>query len=204
MRGRVVFLRQTETELHYSALPESALDSTLDIVRDYLNLDVKLGDLYEQWSASDAHFLKKSGTFAGVRILRQDPWENLCSFICSSNNNIKRISQMVENLCTHYGTPITSYQGIDYFDFPTPLQLSGPKIEEELRALGFGYRAKYIHRTAQAVSTRSEGLQALIDLRTKPYAEAHEALLEYTGVGPKVADCVVCLTASRGFPDRVY
>jgi N-glycosylase/DNA lyase len=100
---------------------------------------------------------------------------------------------MVENLCRHYGSLIASHDGVDYYDFPTPKQLSGPRVEEQLRSLGFGYRAKYIHRTAQAVSGNPAGLEQLVDLRNKPYLDAHEALLQFTGVGPKVADCVVSI-----------
>ena len=61
----------------------------------YLNLEPNLTDLYEQWSSADKNFEKKAPKFTGIRILRQDAWEALVGFICSSNNNIIRISQMV-------------------------------------------------------------------------------------------------------------
>jgi hypothetical protein len=70
-------------------------DDTLALVKHYFNLGVNLGQLYEQWAAADANFKKRAPKFAGVRILRQDPWEALIGFICSSNNNISRISSMV-------------------------------------------------------------------------------------------------------------
>jgi len=70
-------------------------DDTKDLIRYYLNLEPNLTELYEQWSSADLNFKKKAPKFTGVRILRQDAWEALVGFICSSNNNIIRISQMV-------------------------------------------------------------------------------------------------------------
>lgn len=71
------------------------VDDTVELIRDYFNLSVNLTELYEKWSSRDPHFKKKAPSFTGIRMLRQDPWENLVSFICSSNNNISRIGQMV-------------------------------------------------------------------------------------------------------------
>lgn len=151
-----------------------------------------------QWSEKDPHFKKIAATdFHGIRILRQDPWENLCSFICSTNNNIKRISQMVENLCLHFGDYISDHDGIKYYDFPTPVQLSDPSVEAKLRQLGFGYRAKYIQKTAQMISEHPEGVASLIKLREIPYQDAHKSLLQYVGVGPKVADCVCLMSLDK-------
>lgn len=82
-----------------SSTPHSTVDSedddTKDLVQHYLNLGTNLTELYEQWSTADANFKKKAPKFIGIRILQQDAWEALVGFICSSNNNIIRISQMV-------------------------------------------------------------------------------------------------------------
>ena len=78
---------------HSSVEPED--DDTETLVQHYLNLGPNLTDLYEQWSTADANFRRKAPKFTGVRILKQDAWEALVGFICSSNNNIIRISQMV-------------------------------------------------------------------------------------------------------------
>lgn len=199
----MILLKQDDEYVHYSSIfPETKNHhlkiNTADIIHDYFNLDVKLTDLYTQWSSKDKHFKKVvDKDFQGIRILRQDPWENLCSFICSTNNNIKRISQMVENLCLHFGDFIASYEGVSYHDFPTPLQLSDPSVETRLRDLGFGYRAKYIQRTARMISEHPEGLLSLTQLREVPYKEAHVALLQYVGVGPKVADCVCLMSLDK-------
>jgi N-glycosylase/DNA lyase len=185
-------------------------DDTKSLLQHYLNLEPNLEALYAQWSAADANFKKKAPTFTGVRILRQDAWETLVGFICSSNNNIIRISQMVDKLCTHYGPYIATLDGRAYHDFPMPSALTGGNVEAHLRELGFGYRAKYISRTAKMVAEeREEGwLDSLRNPESpayghkhapademKPegrdgYRNAHEKLLELQGVGPKVADCV--------------
>jgi N-glycosylase/DNA lyase len=147
-----------------------------------------------------------------VRILQQDAWEALVGFICSSNNNISRISQMVDKLCSNYGPLIGHIDSQPFHDFPSPQALAGPEIEPALRSLGFGYRAGYLARTARAVdenglawlnALRNPERPAFRGLPSSPagllveggrpgYRDAHEALLALQGVGPKVADCV-CL-----------
>ncbi|KAF3396129.1 N-glycosylase/DNA lyase [Penicillium rolfsii] len=187
-------------------------DHILRIIRHYLNLSPNLSHYYAQWSAQDSNFKKKAAQFTGIRILRQDAWEALVSFICSSNNNISRISQMVEKLCLNYGPFIAKVGERSYHDFPTPEALAGKDVESNLRSLGFGYRAKYIYQTAVMVSQEREkgwldslcnpespafGVEAKPGDKMKPegrpgYRDAHEKLLELQGVGPKVSDCV-CL-----------
>jgi N-glycosylase/DNA lyase len=185
-------------------------DHLVHILKHYLNLSSNLTELYAQWSSSDPNFKKKAAQFSGIRILRQDPWEALVSFICSSNNNISRISQMVEKLCLNYGPFVGKVDGRAYHDFPTPEALAGKEVESNLRSLGFGYRAKYINQTAIMVSQERDdgwlkglcnpespafGVKAQAGGEMKAegregYREAHEKLLELQGVGPKVADCV--------------
>lgn len=193
-------------------------DDTKTLLHHYLNLGPNLDSLYAQWSAADANFKKKAPKFTGVRILRQDAWEALIGFICSSNNNIIRISQMVDKLCTHYGAYIGTLEGRAYHDFPEPSALTGENVESHLRELGFGYRAKYIYRTAKMIAEeREEGWldslrnpespayleKASFGGEMKPegrdgYREAHEKLLELQGVGPKVADCVALMGLGWG------
>ncbi|KAF4255562.1 8-oxoguanine glycosylase ogg1 [Aspergillus fumigatus] len=187
-------------------------DETLELLKHYLNLSSNLTDLYTQWSSQDPNFKKKAPQFTGIRILRQDAWEALVSFICSSNNNITRISQMVEKLCVNYGPLVATVGDRAYHDFPPPEALTADDVEGRLRSLGFGYRAKYIHQTALIVAKEREqgwldslrnpespvlGVQPVPGDEMRPegrqgYRHAHEQLLGLQGVGPKVADCV-CL-----------
>ncbi|KAL8812071.1 MAG: hypothetical protein Q9200_001306 [Gallowayella weberi] len=231
--GRVLSIRQDASHLYYQAAfaetpselptppssapspesdPLSEDDDTEALVYHYLNLGPNLTKLYEQWSKVDANFEKKAPRFAGVRILKQDAWEALVGFICSSNNNIIRISQMMEKLCFHYG-PLLGYVGTTpYHDMPSPFVLAQPKVETHLRQLGFGYRAKYLYQTALQICHGHEkgwldhlrnpesplmGRKVAAAGEMQPrgregYRIAHEELLALQGVGPKVADCV-CL-----------
>ncbi|KAF2681987.1 hypothetical protein K458DRAFT_308396 [Lentithecium fluviatile CBS 122367] len=232
LHGRILSFRQDASHLHYRAIFPSATlptpppsnapstapsvaaeeDDTLALVKHYFNLEPNLAQLYEQWASADANFKKKAPKFTGVRILRQDPWEALVGFICSSNNNISRISSMVHNLCKHYGPLIGHLNDEAYHGFPTPEALADPKVEAHLMKLGFGYRAKYIAKTARMVA-EEKGLAWLNDLCNpesptfgkdpntagelveggrEGYRKAHDELLALHGVGPKVADCV-CL-----------
>ncbi|KAH3674544.1 hypothetical protein WICMUC_003221 [Wickerhamomyces mucosus] len=189
---RVVFLRQDNDDLHYSSYPQT--DKLSEIIKDYFQLDVKVSELYKLWKKTDTNFNKNCVGFEGVRMLRQDPWENTISFICSSNNNVKRISSMCNNLCLHFGRYILNHEGVDYYEFPSPDKLSPSNAEQKLRDLGFGYRAKYIQKTARMIH---ESKQDLSKLRNLPYEETHSELLKFTGVGPKVADCICLMSMDK-------
>jgi len=218
LHGRVLSFRQDPEFLYYRAIfPPNASnspeqDDTLALVKHYFNLGPNLVHMYDQWAAADSNFKKRAPKFTGVRILRQDPWEALIGFICSSNNNISRISKMVHSLCVNYGPLIAHIGSEPYYDFPTPEALSDSKVEQHLMKLGFGYRAKYIYKTAAMVSKERgmawlEGLcnpesppfgvepmpaGQLVEGGREGYRKAHGELLALHGVGPKVADCV-CL-----------
>ncbi|CDK28304.1 unnamed protein product [Kuraishia capsulata CBS 1993] len=201
LRERVVLLKQDDDFLYYSAIfpanknPE--IDDTLEVVTDYFNLNVNLQNLYRLWSELDPAFEKKARVFGGIRMLRQDPWENLVSFICSTNNNVKRISKMCDSLCENYGERIATFQGIDHYSFPGPEKLLDS--ESDLRELGFGYRAKYIEKTCQMFADDPTLRDQLYDQRSPKVSslEAHEFLLQFTGVGPKVADCVCLMSLDK-------
>lgn len=186
LKGRVLRVKQDDDGMYYHS--SHGKTDTMSLVEDYFNLKINLADLLSEWGTKDP---KANCRLQGVRILRQDPWETLCAFICSSNNNIKRISKMVSSLCSEFGPHLDTIDGHAYHDFPDPQDLIG--TEARLRELGFGYRAKYIAKTAEIVHEKG-GRFYLDELRRKPYKEAKEALLELSGVGPKVADCV-CLMA---------
>ena len=98
----------------------------------------------------------------------------------------------MEKLCIHYGTNLGSLNDDNhiYYDFPHPARLADSSVEQNLRQLGFGYRAKYIQTTAHMIANVKPRAW-LSSLREKSYPETKESLLELSGVGPKVADCVV-------------
>lgn len=127
----------------------------------------------------------------GIRVLKQDPLEALIAFICSSNNNIKRISLMMNRLCRHFGTHLCTYGGVEFYSFPTLESLADGNAESTLRELGFGYRAKYVSSAALYIleNRSKDWLESLCHV---DYHEVWDLLQEVPGVGPKVADCV-CL-----------
>lgn len=189
---KIIFLKQREDRLEYSSLPHD--DNLVEFIKDYFNLNIKIENLYNEWNLKDPIFAKNSSNFNGIRILRQDPWENLISFICSSNNNIKRISSMCDSLCLNFGEFVGNHEGVDYYSFPTAEILAKEDVEEKLRDLSFGYRAKYIQKTANQILDLKVDLN---ELREKPYKECHEQLIVFNGVGPKVADCVCLMSLDK-------
>ena len=162
-----------------------------DLLRIYFRLDINLEELYIGWAKAHSHFEDNADKFYAVRQLNQSPEENLVSFICSQNNNISRISGLVEKICINYGTKICDFEGVSYYNFPEMSSLSDAKVEGHLRQLSFGYRAKYIQKSAQEIVEKG-GLEWFKKLTEMDYKEAHKELLTLTGIGPKVADCI-CL-----------
>jgi len=137
----------------------------------------------------------------GLRIIRQDPWECLASFICASFNNIARIAGMIERLCRTYGRAV-AHRGEPWFTFPDAATLARAD-GGALRRLGFGYRAPYLVAAARQVNERQVDLAAVARL---PYEEARATLLRLTGVGEKVVECVLLFGFGRfeAFPVDVW
>jgi len=150
----------------------TTIDQNDSILHDYFQLDVDILKLYSKWSDADPYFSKISMLFPGVRALRQDPIENLFSFICSSNNNISRITGMVEKLCVMYGDKVVEVDGVQHYSFPSVSVLSCSKVEQQLREQGFGYRAKFIQQSAKII--QEKGLNWLYELRKVSYEQAHQ------------------------------
>uniref|UniRef100_A0A2I3H4D9 N-glycosylase/DNA lyase n=1 Tax=Nomascus leucogenys TaxID=61853 RepID=A0A2I3H4D9_NOMLE len=191
LADQVWTLTQTEEQLHctvYRGDKSRASRPTpdeLDAVRKYFQLDVTLAQLYHHWGSVDSHFQEVAQKFQGVRLLRQDPIECLFSFICSSNNNIARITGMVERLCQAFGPRLIQLDDVTYHGFPSLQALAGPEVEARLRKLGLGYRARYVSASARAILEEQGGLAWLQQLREASYEEAHKALCTLPGVGTK-------------------
>lgn len=165
--------------------------------RSYFDLDTGYGDMKRTLLAGDSKLDEAIDTCYGIRILNQDYWEVLISFIVSQNNNIPRIKKCIESLARSYGTEIGEFMGEVRYAFPTPEQLAEATLEE-LAALKLGYRNTYLaaapeHYKEQGVPTGSA-------------EEKHKALLSYLGVGPKVANCILLfgLRDFTAFPIDVW
>ncbi|KAL8244389.1 hypothetical protein R6Q59_010647 [Mikania micrantha] len=163
---------------------------------DFLNMGICLNDLWVEFSASDPRFAELAEHLTGARVLRQDPLECLVQFICSSNNNIKRITQMVD-FVSSLGNYLGEVEGIGFYEFPSLDQLSKVS-EEELRKAGFGYRAKYIRGTVEVLQSKpGGGVEWLTSLRKLDLESAIEALTSLPGVGPKVAACIALFSLDQ-------
>ena len=193
---RIYFLKQIPAKdlIEYKVYAKkdnlASEDKIENELRDYFRLNEDLNALYSEWSKKDTKFNQKvtlhPDVLSGIRVLRLDPIENLFSFICSSNNNIKRITQMVSNMCIHFGELIGSLNSVDYYSFPSIQRLSEKDVEDKLRKLSFGYRAKYINQAAIYLKKNFPNTEDLFQLRTKPYAEVALELVKIPGIGKKV------------------
>ena len=169
-------------------------------VRHYFALDLNLPEILTTINV-DMQIHHAITRYPGLRVLRQDGWETLASFICASFNNIKRIEGMIDRLCQTYGDPV-ALNGFRGFSFPSPEALAGAS-ERKLRALGLGYRAPYLKATARLVAERKLPVE---HLRRVDYDATKRALLGCDGVGDKVADCVALFGFEKyeAFPVDVW
>ncbi|KAJ1731598.1 8-oxoguanine glycosylase ogg1 [Coemansia biformis] len=198
--GQVVDLRQEPDTVMFRVLgarPGASIDVE-GALRDYFQLQTNLGALCAEWARVDGDFCWKTG----VRILRQPVVENLLTFIASSNNNIKRITMLVDRLCERYGTGIDTAKG-RFFEFPTVADIAKDlHIDVTLRELGFGYRAPYYAKSVRLLCEEHPDPDAFLDgLRLEPADRVRTELLRLSGVGPKVADCVCLMSLDK--PDTV-
>ena len=121
VRQFIVEVEQTENCCHVKVHSRCKQeDDPKKLIEDYLQVHFPIRDYYDQWSSCDAkQFARKATLIPGVRMLKQDPFENVISFICSQNNNISRIGQLVSKLCNNYGTFIGNIHDEDFYSFPT-------------------------------------------------------------------------------------
>lgn len=154
----------------------------------YFDMDTDYGAMIDAIDSGDVYLKNAAAYGSGIRILRQDVWEMIITFIISQQKTIPKIREAIETLSRCYGTSYVNFRNETYHAFPTPEQLATAS-EEDLRALKLGYRAKYIYRTCQdAVSGRID----LARLSTLNYGDAMACLMGIYGIGEKVANCV-CL-----------
>ena len=191
VNGAVVTIRQEGRSLIYHGMDEETL------IR-YFNLSIHVQDLLQMIRTSIARYSgRQEDSFfeiaarrgAGLRIIRQDPWECLISFICSQNSNIPTISKRISLICRQYGKKLND----NWYGFPDPAELAGAD-EGGIRTCCTGYRAPYLIRTAQAITSDPKLLARIDDLQDE---DARQELMKLSGVGPKVADCVLLFAYNR-------
>lgn len=171
-------------------------EANADLWRFYFDLDVDYESVRRSFCAGE-YFERCSEFGRGIRILRQEPWEALCSFIISQCNNIPRIKKIVETLCISFGEPF-EFDGEVFYSFPSAERLA-PLETEDLSGLRCGYRAAYIISAARDVCSGRVDLARLSNLE---FDNAIAELKTMQGVGAKVANCAVLygLHHMSGFP----
>ena len=172
----------------------------VDFVKNYFGLYDNLPKILSQINR-DKHIKRAIEAFKGLRILRQDPWECLVSYICATYKNIKAIKQMLLTLSKKFGQKV-NFEGYAFYTFPTAEKLA-KATTEELAECGLGYRTKYVFKTAKMVYEKNFDFERL---REMPYEKAREELLDFIGVGFKVADCVLLFSLEKleAFPVDVW
>ncbi len=165
------------------------------IVEDYFDLKRDYEQIKKQLSNIDNNMKKSILYGQGIRILNQDLWETIISFIISANNNIPRIKGIIERLSKNYGDEI-NYNGKVYYAFPTPEQLKDVTVEE-YRRLGLGFRDIRLYETTHTILNKEIDLEKM---QNNPNTiEIREQLLKLSGVGPKVADCILLFSTLKRF-----
>lgn len=171
------------TDIEEGILIETTEEDFADIWRKFLDLDTDYEEIGNGFPKDN--FTKAAVEFGrGLRILQQDPWEALCSFIISQCNNIPRIQGIIDKLCTLYGDKII-WQGKTLYTFPSAMVISTLTVDD-LAPLKCGYRAPYIINAAKQVACGKVDFDTLSGMDT---IEARKKIMELDGVGPKVADC---------------
>ena len=191
VQGNLIRIRQSSrgTVEFQSSQPA---ELTRHLLHNYFRLDDDIEDIYRNVSR-DGNIKALVEQYWGLRLLRQEPWECLVAYLCSSNNSISRIGQIMEKLANPYGCSIHLGDTTRY-SFPTPEQLEAAG-REGLEGLRLGLnRGANIHRIACEVNAGTLDLYALNEA---PYPEALKRLLELPGVGPKIANCVLLFSLDK-------
>ncbi len=195
--GQVLKVSQTGEDIIFENINQNEFDSLwndyFDLKKDYKKAKKLL---------SDGGVMDEAISFGGgIRILKQDPWETLLSFIISSNNNIPRIKKIIETFCRLFGKPILAFSDT-YYSFPEPSELFG--IEKgDLAPLCAGYRDEYLIDAIKKITSGEINLDEIHDL---DYVSLKSELMKIKGVGPKVADCIALFGFAKeeAFPVDVW
>ena len=190
---RVIKAVQTGNTIDITCPDDVFINDYFDLKRDYTKIKNFIG---KDTIINEA--LKSGG---GIRILRQEPWETVVSFIISANNNIPRIKKIINSLCTLFGDEIT-FEGKLFYSFPSAERLASLTVAD-LSPIKSGFRDKYILDAAQKVASCEVVLDDIYGMSS---AEGRRYLKQIKGVGDKVADCVLLFAYGKFdvFPKDVW
>ena len=188
--NNVLNIKKDNNEVVFEGICEKDIKPT---VENYFDLNRDYEKIKEQLSKTDKNMETSIRYGQGIRLLNQDLWETILSFIISANNNIPRIKGIIERLAKAYGNQIT-WREKNYYTFPSAEQLKDVTVKE-YRDLGLGFRDKRIYETTQMII---KGQVNLEKMQENPNTlEVREELLKLSGVGPKVADCILLFSTLK-------
>lgn len=190
--NNVLNIKKDKNKVVFEGICEKDIKPT---VENYFDLNRNYEEIKEKLSKIDDNMKISIEYGKGIRILNQDLWETIISFIISANNNIPRIKSIIERLSKTYGTQIT-WREKKYYTFPTAEQLKDVTVKE-YRDLGLGFRDIRLYETTKMIIEKQIDLEKM---RKNPNTiEVREELLKLSGVGPKVADCILLFSDLKRF-----
>lgn len=190
VRNNVIKVSKNKNDIILKSIGDENLES---LAISYFDLDRNYEELQLNLSKIDEHLKTSIEYGKGIRILNQDLWETLISFIISANNNIPRIQKIIQRLSENFGNKIV-FEGKEYYTFPTAEELKDVSIEK-YRELGLGFRDKRIYETTKIILEKQVNLESLqLNPNTR---EVRDILLTLPGVGPKVADCILLFSTLK-------
>ena len=192
VKNNVINVKKVDNSIAFESL---GADNLEELVIDYFDLNRDYEKIKDELSKIDEYLANSIKYGSGIRILNQDLWETIISFIISANNNIPRIKGIINRISQKYGTEI-EWKGKKYYTFPTVENLAKATVED-LRSLGLGFRDIRVYNTTHKILEKQVDLEKLhqeVDTQ-----KVRDTLLTLDGVGPKVADCILLFSTLKRF-----
>lgn len=189
-KNNVLNVKEENNKIIFQGICQGDMEK---IVTDYFDLNRDYEKIQKELSKIDENVKKSISYGKGIRLLNQDLWETIISFIISANNNIPRIKGIIERISKQYGSLI-KWNNKEYYTFPTVEQLSIATVED-LRKLGLGFRDKRVYDTTKIILSKQVDLDKLE--KEEDTQKVRDILLTLPGVGPKVADCILLFSTLK-------
>ena len=190
--NNVINVSKTTKGIYFKGVCEKDIVNT---VIDYFDLDRDYNEIKRTLAKVDNNMKESIRYGEGIRILNQDLWETIISFIISANNNIPRIKGIIERLSKKYGKKI-EFNNKKYYTFPTVEELKDVSVEE-YRELGLVFRDIRLYETTKMILNKDVDISKLNEI--KDTNQVRDELLKLSGVGPKVADCILLFSTLKRF-----
>ena len=192
VKNNVINVKKVDNSIAFESL---GADNLEELVIDYFDLNRDYEKIKDELSKIDEYLANSIEYGNGIRILNQDLWETIISFIISANNNIPRIKGIINRISQKYGTEI-EWKGKKYYTFPTVENLAKATVED-LRSLGLGFRDIRLYETTKMILNKDVDISKLNEI--KDTNQVRDELLKLSGVGPKVADCILLFSTLKRF-----